>query len=300
MLTAGVIPEVFQMANEIGAARSKDGALYDVRFYSAEGGSVACSSSIDVWTYACDTRNASGFDALFIVGGEGAQSAARDERVVGWLREVLPLSEVVKPIGEGRMLLEAAGVGSSGASNGTADSPQQIAGAEGEDPGDAADRDEPAKTVLMLVKRDLGIEVARETAGRLSLRSPGLLAALLSDTSTTTQAEKVRASARWLKENCGRPISVSDAVRVAAMSERNFLRCFKQEIGVTPSEFLLQTRLDMTSRLLAETDLRIDKIAKRCGWINGDRLAKIFRKRMSLTPSEYRAQARRLAPDDPS
>jgi transcriptional regulator GlxA family with amidase domain len=299
LLTAGVIPEVFQTANEICAAKSKEGALYDVRFYSAEGGSVACSSSIDVWTYACDTRNASGFDALFIVGGEGAEHAARDERVIGWLREVLPLSEVVKPIGEGRMLVEAAG-GNSGAANGMARWPQPIVGMAGEELGDALDRDEPAKTALMLVKRDLGIEVARETAGRLSLRSPGLLASLLSDTGTTTRAEKVRAAARWLKENCGRPISVSDAVRVAAMSERNFLRCFKQEIGVTPSEFLLQTRLEMTSRLLAETDLPIDKIAKRCGWINGDRLAKIFRKRMSLTPSEYRAQARKLLTEDPS
>jgi hypothetical protein len=99
LLTAGVIPEVFQVANEICVARSRGDALYDVRFYSAEGGNVACSSSVNVWTYACDARNAIGFDALFIVGGEGAQNAARYGRVVGWLRAVLPLSEVVKPIG---------------------------------------------------------------------------------------------------------------------------------------------------------------------------------------------------------
>jgi transcriptional regulator GlxA family with amidase domain len=300
LLTAGVIPEVFQVANEICVARSRGDALYDVRFYSAEGGNVACSSSVNVWTYACDARNAIGFDALFIVGGEGAQNAARYGRVVGWLRAVLPLSEVVKPIGEGRILLEAAGAGSSLQPHNPGGLPPKLAGtAENELHGEL-DRYEPAKTALMLVKRDLGVDVAREAAGRLSLNGSPIIASVLSDSSTPTRAEKVRASARWLKENCGRPISVSEAVRVAAMSERNFLRCFKQEIGVTPSEFLLRTRLEMTSRLLVETDSPIDKIAKQCGWINGDRLAKIFRKRMGLTPSEYRIHARGLAAGDPS
>ncbi|SIO03572.1 Transcriptional regulator GlxA family, contains an amidase domain and an AraC-type DNA-binding HTH domain [Paraburkholderia phenazinium] len=300
LLTAGVIPEVFQVANEICVARSRGDVLYDVRFYSADGGNVACSSSINVWTYACDARNAIGFDALFIVGGEGAQNAARDERVVGWLREVLPLSEVVKPIGEGRLLLEAAGVVSSGQSHSPNGWPPNPAGIADDDVHEDADRYEPAKTALMLVKRDLGIDVAREAVGRLSLNGSPIVASVLSDSSTPTRAEKVRASARWLKENCGRPISVSEAVRVAAMSERNFLRCFKQEIGVTPSEFLLRTRLEMTSRLLAETDSPIDRIAKRCGWINGDRLAKIFRKRMGLTPSEYRLRTRGSVPSDVS
>ncbi|MEX3846286.1 helix-turn-helix domain-containing protein [Paraburkholderia sp. BR10882] len=58
--------------------------------------------------------------------------------------------------------------------------------------------------------------------------------------------------------------------------------------GVTPFEYLLQARLDLTSRMLAETDFSIDRIAKSCGWTNGDRLAQIFRRRFSLTPSEFR------------
>lgn len=297
LLSAGLIPEVFQMANEISAAKSKGTALYEVRLYSGKGGGVACSSSISVWTYACDAENASGFDALFIADGEGAKIAARDERVISWLREVLPLSEVVKPIGEGRTLLQTAGVDSPGQLRVHANSPQQRVASAGKDTYDADDRYEPAKTALMLVKRDLGIDVAREIAGRLSLSGA---TTLLSDAGTVTPAAKVRASARWLKENCERPISVSDAVRVVAMSERNFLRCFKHEMGVTPSEFLLQARLEMTSRLLVETDLPIDKIAKRCGWINGDRLAKIFRKRMVLTPSEYRMRSRGLLQDESS
>lgn len=292
LLTVGVIPEVFQMANEIYAPRSRGRALYDVRFYSAQGGGVACSSAISVWTHPCDERNAGAFDALFIADGDGIELAARDERVLGWLRRVLPLSDLVRPIGRGQMLLEAASPTGSRQVQAPAGLLPEYVRSMAREIYDANDRYEPAKTALMLVKRDLGVVAAREIAGRISSSGAATLTTLFADASTVTPAEKVRASARWLKENCERPISVSDAVRVAAMSERNFLRCFKQEIGVTPSEYLLQARLEMTSKLLTETDLPIDKIARRCGWINGDRLAKIFRKRMAVTPSEYRARAR--------
>jgi transcriptional regulator GlxA family with amidase domain len=45
-------------------------------------------------------------------------------------------------------------------------------------------------------------------------------------------------------------------------------------------------------RLLIETDLPVDKIARRNGMANGDRLAKIFRKRLLVSPTEYRLQNR--------
>lgn len=86
----------------------------------------------------------------------------------------------------------------------------------------------------------------------------------------------IRASARWLRKNGDRPISVVEAAQIAAMSECSFLRRFKLEMGITPSEYLLRARLDMTCHLLVETDFPVDKIAPRCGIGNGDRLAKIF------------------------
>jgi len=38
---------------------------------------------------------------LLIADREGARDAERDERVVSWFREVLPLSEIMNSIGEG-------------------------------------------------------------------------------------------------------------------------------------------------------------------------------------------------------
>jgi transcriptional regulator GlxA family with amidase domain len=103
---------------------------------------------------------------------------------------------------------------------------------------------------------------------------------------------KIHASAEWLTKNCERLISVADAAQAVAMSKRNFLRRFREEMGMTPSEYLLCARLHRTCQLLRESDLPIDKIARRSGMGSGARLAKVFRKRLNMSPTAFRARAR--------
>jgi transcriptional regulator GlxA family with amidase domain len=289
LLGAGIVVEVFHMANEICSANQD--AFYSVRLLSVDGGRVACSSSVRVWTDGFDARQYSGFDALFIAGGQGAYNAACDERLIGWLRIVYPKSDVVKALAEGRALVDAAGIAAQRTPL-RSDGPFGAGSLQQASANESGDRYESIKSALTLVKRDLGLTVARQIAERLMPGASAKLMSVLSDAGATRVGDKVRASAQWLQENCERPISVIDAAQVVAMSERNFLRRFKLEMGITPSEYLLQARLDMTCRLLTDTELPVDKVARRSGMGSGDRLAKIFRKRLSISPSEYRARSR--------
>jgi AraC family transcriptional regulator, glycine betaine-responsive activator len=290
LLGAGIVAEMFHTANEIAAPHSGDDPPYEVQFLSMEGGSIASSSSARMWTDGVEARYSNGFDLLFVAGGYGAAVAARDERLLGWLRSVRARTRTIEAIAEGRQVLAAAGlvdvddirhaspylthVGSEQALNET------------------REHHDSGKSALMLIKRDLGLDVARNVADRVM---PGMGAALmprLAEGGTMSVGEKIRAAARWMEANCDRPVSVADAAHVAAMSERNFLRRFKHEMHVTPSDYLLQVRLRIACNFLTETELPVDKIARRSGTGNGDRLAKIFRKRMALSPTEYRARSR--------
>ncbi|SAL34763.1 MULTISPECIES: GlxA family transcriptional regulator [Caballeronia] len=294
LLGAGIVAEVFHMANELSSVKAKADCTYDVRFLSVEGGNVACSSSVRVWTDGLDARHYGGFDALFVAGGRGAEEAAKDERIVEWLRRVNAKTTVMKSISEGRKVLEAAGIGhahDAQARYGNA----MIQLVREDQQGDAGDRYESMKGALMLVKRDLGLDVSRSVAERLMPGSAAKLVSILGDSGAASAGDKIRAAARWLQDNCERPISVVDAAQVAAMSERNFLRRFKIEMGITPSDYLLQARLAVTCALLTDSELPVDKIARRSGMGNGDRLAKIFRKRLLISPTEYRMQSRREA-----
>jgi transcriptional regulator GlxA family with amidase domain len=289
---AGVVAEVFQAANEL-AASNAGGSLYDVSFLSADGGMVTSSSALRVWTDALDARHAGGFDALYVAGGMGACAAASDERLIAWLRRVRRDTGMIRPIAEGRVLLEAAYVpeGKSSAEPG-----QPTNGARHpEAAAEAGDRLESMRSALAMIKRDLGGATARSVAERLLADSCSNLAPLLGEDGGLSPGDKVRAAARWLQENCQQSISIADAAQFAAMSERNFLRRFKMEMGITPSSFLLHERLAVTCSLLTESELPVDKIARRTGMGNGDRLAKVFRKRMRISPTEFRIQSRRMA-----
>ena len=84
------------------------------------------------------------------------------------------------------------------------------------------------------------------------------------------------------------------------MSERNFLRLFKREMGVTPSQYLLRARLNLSCELLVRSDLPIDKIARRVGLTNGERLSKVFRKQFSMSATEYRYRKKSGDTADPA
>ncbi|WP_250534509.1 helix-turn-helix domain-containing protein [Caballeronia sp. AZ10_KS36] len=291
LLGAGIVAEVFHMANELSSLKTRAECTYDVRFLSVEGGNVACASSVRVSTDGLDARHYGGFDALFVAGGRGAEEAAKDERIVEWVRRMNSKTTVVKAISEGRKVLEAAGIGGDAqARYGNA-----MIQLRDDASADGGDRYESMKGALMLVKRDLGLDVSRSVAERLMPGSAAKLVSILGDSGAASAGDKIRAAARWLQDNCERPISVVDAAQVAAMSERNFLRRFKIEMGITPSDYLLQARLAVTCALLTDSELPVDKIARRSGMGNGDRLAKIFRKRLLISPTEYRMQSRREA-----
>ncbi|MPW18094.1 helix-turn-helix domain-containing protein [Paraburkholderia sp. CNPSo 3157] len=111
---------------------------------------------------------------------------------------------------------------------------------------------------------------------------------ILADAEGNMPRVKVRKAVRWIGENFVRPISVTDIAAIVAMSERSLLRHFREEMGVSPSEFLSRERVECACRMLEETDLPVDTIARRDGTTSGDCMAKMFRRFPALSPSEYR------------
>jgi transcriptional regulator GlxA family with amidase domain len=274
---------------------------YELVVVSVTGGSIPSSGAMRVWSERLEDYASSGFDVLFIAGGPGASRARDDESLQQHLRAVLEHTRVVKPIGEGFAILGAATATAGSAESGMAPNVPLVLGAAArpvplvEQPVALDDPLGPIAAALSIVKRDRGANTAREISERSMPGAWRRLGAVLGELDEGGAREKINAAARWMRENYGRPISVAKAAQVAAMSERSFLRRFKSQIGLTPSEYLLRARLDASCLLLVATDLPVDKIARRCGVSSGDGLAKIFRKRLSISPTEYRLTERRRA-----
>ncbi|ORC52749.1 hypothetical protein B2G74_09475 [Burkholderia sp. A27] len=274
---AASIVELFQAANALNREAHAGSVQYEATLLSASGGRIASSSSVFVWTESFASHGPTGESrALFVVGGTGADGALRDARLIAWLREASRRGETVHPIAEGRLLLEAAGIDRAGTTGFFDDDVTWSRFAEGL----CSNVPHRIRAALCIVEDDLGPAVARRVAESVT-RGHTVPEARVS--------AQIMESARWLEANIGRAVTMDEAARVAMMSERNFLRRFKNEMGRTPSDHLLQARLDMSRRLLVETSLPVEKIARHCGIGGGGRLAKLFRKHLSTTPTQYRA-----------
>ncbi|QEY63029.1 GlxA family transcriptional regulator [Metapseudomonas lalkuanensis] len=84
---------------------------------------------------------------------------------------------------------------------------------------------------------------------------------------------------------------VSLAERVH-MSPRNLTRLFAKETGVPPMSFLADARIDAARRHLEATEQSIKEIAYKCGFDGADSLRRVFVKRLSISPVEYRQRFR--------
>jgi transcriptional regulator GlxA family with amidase domain len=279
------IIEIFQKANALGISHRSAPSRYDVSLLSAAGGRIASSSSVFIWTESVQSHQLTNDRRLlFIAGGAGAPHACRDERLVNWLRDTHPLSEIVHPIAEGRLLLEAAKLPSRYCA---------LLYGDSETRGDykthpLTEAPTETATALRIVEEDMGKDVARLVAASVAPEGNAPFATSGPRNGAPLVSEKILESAHWLESNVDRPVSIDAAAQAAAMSERNFLRRFKSEIGMTPSDYLLRARLNLSCRMLLESHLPVDQIARRCGIGSGGQLAKLFRKYLETTPTDYR------------
>src|SRR5260370_10899038 len=74
----GLLIETFDLANLAATITRGQDPHYSVSLLSCEGGRVRCSNSLSIDTSPLDGSTPSGYDALFIAGGEGASIAAND------------------------------------------------------------------------------------------------------------------------------------------------------------------------------------------------------------------------------
>lgn len=289
---AAAIAEVFHSANALTEGGQYRRTRYDVSLLSAAGGRVASSSSVFVWTEGIGVqRESERFHALFIAGGGGVIDALRDEHLIAWLRRTYRRGELVFPIGEGRALLDAAGFGQAAGIRRYGERAGEIV-RTGAGNGSSGVSVSPFRAAIAVIEEDFGAEIARQIADWVAPSTDTRFTAIVRKNASVGVSEKIKVSAKWLEANGHRHISIDEAAQMAGMSERNFLRRFKIEMGVTPSDYLLYVRLDMSCRLLVETDLPVDKVARHCGIGCGGRLAKLFRKHLTTTPTEYRMSKR--------
>lgn len=83
-------------------------------------------------------------------------------------------------------------------------------------------------------------------------------------------------------------LKLAELAQLLDMSQFHFSRLFKQSMGLSPFQYLLQQRVERAKQLLKQTDQPIVDIAFECGFSSHSHLSKQFRQMTGLTPKVYR------------
>ena len=73
-----------------------------------------------------------------------------------------------------------------------------------------------------------------------------------------------------------------------AMSVRNFERVFTREVGTTPSQYVLQMRVEAARCLLERTDRGLKHVASAAGFGGVDVMRRAFVRLLGISPRRYR------------
>jgi AraC family transcriptional regulator len=87
-----------------------------------------------------------------------------------------------------------------------------------------------------------------------------------------------------LKDN----ISNSALAELVDLSTCHFVRAFKESSGMSPHQFVLQSRVDRVKRLLVETELPLAEIALTAGFADQSHCSKWFSKLVGIPPGRFR------------
>ncbi len=101
----------------------------------------------------------------------------------------------------------------------------------------------------------------------------------------TISPEAIR---RYVAENLHRKITVQDMAEVACLSVSRFHDLFREVTGITPHQFLLQSRLEQAAHYLTCTALPISEVSYRTGFSSQSALTNALRKYRGTTPAKLR------------
>ena len=105
---------------------------------------------------------------------------------------------------------------------------------------------------------------------------------------STSDADQFTFLIYYLRHNFQYNITLDYLSSFTNISKYHLVRKFKKYTGFTPIEYIIELRIKHAQQLLIGTNLSINEIAAASGFANMNNFINQFKKRVKMTPSQYR------------
>lgn len=144
---------------------------------------------------------------------------------------------------------------------------------------------------LALVEKDVGLDIALSVARELVvfLKRPGGQSQFSTHLiAQSAQKTSIKAAQDFINDHLESDLAVPALAERVGMSERNFARLFKQEVQMTPAQYVESVRLEAARRLAEDARIPMKTVAKQSGFGDVVTLRRAFLRKFSISPTHYR------------
>ncbi len=143
---------------------------------------------------------------------------------------------------------------------------------------------------LYLIRKYFSIETAYQCAnflvvdaGRTSQKHYKNLASV-----STGLETDLKDLLTWIDQNIHYPIALADLARQLRISERTLMRRFVKEVGMLPTKYLQNIRVQKAKELIINSNRSFEHITFDVGYEDISSFRRLFKKMTGLSPGEYR------------
>lgn len=143
---------------------------------------------------------------------------------------------------------------------------------------------------LHLVGRDHGPAVAADAARAAvsPLARDGGQAQYIDRSGRPEPDQTLAPLLAWVEQHAHEDLTVQDLADQAHLSPRTLNRRFRDEVGSTPMQWLVRTRIRHAQTLLGTTSRPVDHVARQVGFGSANHFRTTFRSVVGTTPAAYR------------
>ena len=103
-----------------------------------------------------------------------------------------------------------------------------------------------------------------------------------------TEDPRLQKVLKYILEHLEEEINVEKLADIACLTKPYLIRQFKQTLGMAPLQFITQKKIEKAQLLLVTDDRTVQDIAQAVGYSDSSYFVRLFKKKVGMTPQEYR------------
>lgn len=108
---------------------------------------------------------------------------------------------------------------------------------------------------------------------------------LLKDKKSNCQIQRAK---KYLDENYQHPFDLEKVSFISGMNKYHFLKSFKEELHITPLQYILQLKIEKSKELISLGEKSLTEVAYEMGFSSQSHFINQFKKATGITPGQYK------------